>query len=149
MKLCEICGSNAATYVCSECGRSVCDQCFESDGWICSACLRAKEEYAGRGQESSLSSMPLFMKVFLAGFLLIFLGTAIIMIAGLMGWVSQSFGLVVFIGPIPIILGAGKYPFLAMLLAAILTIIGVVLFLILRKYYQDQLQEQMKPPHEI
>jgi len=73
------------------------------------------------------------MKVFLVGFLLIFLGTIILLIAGLIGGISQSFGLVIFIGPIPIILGAGKYSLLAVLLAVILTIIGVVLFVILRK----------------
>jgi len=73
------------------------------------------------------------MKVFLAGFLFIFLGTIILMVAGLMGGVSNSFGLVVFIGPIPIILGAGKYSLLAVLLAVVLTIIGIVLFLLLRK----------------
>ena len=73
------------------------------------------------------------MKIFLAGFLLIFLGTIILAIAGLMGGVSQSLGLVVFIGPIPIILGAGRYSLLMILLAIILTIIGIVLFVIFRK----------------
>jgi len=148
LRLCEICGRNAATYVCSECGRSICKECFEPDMWICTACHRG-EEHAGRGRESPTSSMPLFMKVFLAGFLLIFLGMIIMMIAGLMGWASQTFGLVVFIGPIPVILGGGEYPLLAMLLAAILTIIGVIVFLVMRRYLRGQLQERVKPPHEI
>ncbi len=132
-KICEICGSNPAMYVCSECGRSVCRQCFEPSSWICSDCYRVKGREYEHDLEASTISSSLFMKVFLAGFLLIFLGVAILMIAGLMGWVSQSFGLVVFIGPIPIILGAGKYSSLAILLAIILTIIGIALFVILRK----------------
>ena len=132
-KLCEICGSNPAMYVCSECGRSICSQCFVHDSWLCRDCLRRREqEYAQHDYETS-STFPLFMKVFLAGFLFIFLGTIILMVAGLMGGVSNSFGLVVFIGPIPIILGAGKYSLLAVLLAVVLTIIGIVLFLLLRK----------------
>jgi len=133
VKICEICGSNPATYVCSECGRSVCNQCFDHDSWLCRDCHRKeKQEYAQRDFEDS-SAFPLFMKVFLAGFFLIFLGTILLMIAGLIGGISQSFGLVVFIGPIPIILGAGEYSLLAVLLAIILTIIGIVLFVILRR----------------
>jgi len=85
------------------------------------------------------------MKVFLAGFLLIFLGVIILMIAGLMGGTSQSFGLVVFIGPIPIILGAGKYSLLAILLAVLLTIFGIVLFVIFRKWrLQGVLQKEIE-----
>ena len=73
------------------------------------------------------------MKVFLAGFILIFIGMMILMIAGLMGGISQSFGLIVFVGPIPIILGAGKYPLLAILLAIILTVLGIIMFILLKK----------------
>ena len=132
-KLCEICGNNPAAYVCSECGRSICSECFEPGSWLCSDCYHEKrQEYVQSKFETSQTSFPLFMKVFLAGFLLIFLGTIFLAIAGLMGGISQSFGLVVFIGPIPIILGAGEYSLLMILLAVILTIIGIVLFIILR-----------------
>ena len=145
-KICEICGSNPAMYVCSECGRSACRQCFDPDSWICSDCYRKeKQEYAQRDLEKSLTPFPLFMKMFLAGFLLIFLGMVILMIAGLMGGISQSFGLVVFIGPIPIILGTGKYSLLAILLAVLLTIFGIVLFVIFRKWgFQGRLQKDIK-----
>jgi len=133
-KTCEICGSNPAAYVCSECGRSVCRGCFELNSWLCSECYREKRrEYVQRDFEEPATSFPLFMKVFLAGFLLIFLGTIILAIAGLMGGVSQSLGLVVFIGPIPIILGAGKYSLLMVLLAVILSMIGIALFIIFRR----------------
>jgi len=145
-KICEICGSNPAMYVCSECGRSICRQCFDLDSWICSDCYcKEKQEYAQRNLEKSFTPFPLFMKVFLAGFLLIFLGMVILMIAGLMGGISQSFGLVVFIGPIPIILGTGKYSLLAILLAVLLTIFGIVLFIIFRKWgFQGRLQKDIK-----
>jgi len=132
-KLCEICGNNPAAYVCGECGRNVCRECFESSSWLCSDCYHEKrQEYVQSEFETSQRSFPLFMKVFLAGFLLIFLGTIILAVAGLMGGISQSFGLVVFIGPIPIILGAGKYSLLMILFALILTIISIVLFVIFR-----------------
>jgi len=135
-KICEICGNNPAAYVCGECGRNVCHQCFEPDRWICIECDRERKrkpvEYES---EAQLISFPLFMKVFLAGFILIFIGMLILMIAGLMGGISQSFGLVVFVGPIPIILGSGKYSLLAILLALILTVLGIIMFIFLRKQH--------------
>ena len=130
-KVCEICGINPAMYICSECGRSICSLCFERERWLCRDCYQKRQEHGQQDFEDS-SAFPLFMKVLLAGFLLIFLGMIVLIISGLMGGASQSFGLVVFIGPIPIILGAGKYSLLAILLAIILTLIGIVLFLILR-----------------
>ena len=134
MKTCEICRSNPAMYVCTECGRNVCPHCFEPSIWICSDCYsKKKQEHTLQKFGKPSMPFPLFMKVFLAGFFLIFLGMIILMIAGFMGGFSQSSGLVVFIGPIPIILGSGKYSMLAILLAAILTIIGIVLFIIFRK----------------
>ena len=79
------------------------------------------------------TSYPLFIKIFLIGFLLAFLGMIILMVAGLMEGVSQSSGIIVFIGPIPIMLGVGKPSLLAIFLAILLTIIGIVLFFIFRR----------------
>lgn len=73
------------------------------------------------------------MKFFLAGFSLIFLGVVILMIATLIYGLPDSVGLIVFIGPIPIILGAGEYSFLAIVLAVVLTIISITFFILLRK----------------
>ncbi|MCD6537608.1 DUF131 domain-containing protein [Candidatus Bathyarchaeota archaeon] len=67
------------------------------------------------------------------GFLLIFLGVILMFIAGLTGGTSASSGLIIFIGPIPIILGAGKYSLLAVILAVILTIFGFILYIFLRR----------------
>lgn len=73
------------------------------------------------------------MKVFLAGFFLLFIGVVILMIATLIYGLPDSVGLIVFIGPIPIILGAGEYSFLAIMLAVVLTILSITFFMILRK----------------
>ena len=73
------------------------------------------------------------MKVFLVGFFLVFTGVVILMIATLIYGLPDSVGLVVFIGPIPIILGAGEYSFLAIVLAIVLTILSIVFLMILRK----------------
>jgi len=67
------------------------------------------------------------------GFFLVFTGVVILMIATLIYGLPDSVGLVVFIGPIPIILGAGEYSFLAIVLAIVLTILSIVFLMILRK----------------
>jgi uncharacterized membrane protein len=83
-------------------------------------------------QEEASSNLPL--KLFLFGFLLMFAGVVVLVASALLeGDGTVSGGVVIFVGPIPIILGAGPYASLAIVSAAILTIIGFVMFLYLRK----------------
>ena len=139
-KTCEICGRNPAVYVCSECGRNVCPECFEPDDWICSICYEKRHNASGRGP-----SIPHLLptNLLMIGFLLIFLGVILMFIAGLTGGISASSGLIIFIGPIPIILGAGKYSLLAVILAVILTIFGFILYIFLRRLsFRGELYEE-------
>jgi uncharacterized membrane protein len=121
-KACEVCGKHVARYVCQECGREVCELCFESSFWVCSSC------YERLGKEAPRIfpwSIPL--KLFLLGFILIFIGVVLMVIAAVFSG-AYNVGAVVFIGPIPIILGAGPQSFLVIMLAVALTILGVILF---------------------
>jgi len=121
-KACEVCGKRAARYVCQECGHEVCEICFEPSTWFCSSC------YGRLGRETPRIfpwSFPL--KLFLLGFLLIFIGMILMIVVAVLSG-SSAFGAVVFIGPIPIVLGAGPHSIWAMALAVALTILGVVLF---------------------
>jgi uncharacterized protein (TIGR00304 family) len=69
-----------------------------------------------------------------SGFVLMFTGIIILIAASvLQGNMDISGGGIVFIGPIPIIFGVGPNAYLAILLAAILTIIGFLVFFWLRK----------------
>ena len=84
-------------------------------------------------QESS-SSLPL--KLFLFGFLLIFAGVIMLVASALLGGdASVSGGAIIFVGPIPIVLGAGPYGFFAVVLAAVLTLIGFAVFFWVRKQF--------------
>lgn len=84
-----------------------------------------------QAQESS-SSLP--TNLFLLGFLLIFAGFIVIMAYALFGGdANVSGGAVIFVGPIPIVIGAGTDAFLAMVLAAVLTIIGFFVFFWMRR----------------
>jgi len=74
------------------------------------------------------------MKLFVLGFLLMFAGIVVLIFAAaLEGNMNVSGAGIFFIGPIPIILGAGPLALFAILLATVLTIIGFVLFFWLRK----------------
>jgi len=83
-------------------------------------------------EEESIWTFP--MKLFLFGFLLMFAGIVVLIFAAaLKGNMNVSGAGIFFIGPIPIVLGVGPHAFFAILLAAVLTIIGFVLFFWLRK----------------
>jgi uncharacterized protein (TIGR00304 family) len=72
--------------------------------------------------------------ILIIGFTLMLIGITILIAAtALQGNMDVSGGGIVFIGPIPIIFGAGPNAFLAILLAAVLTIIGFLMFFWLRK----------------
>jgi len=84
------------------------------------------------GEHESTSNVPL--KLFLAGFILMFAGVVVLMASALLsGDGAVSGGAIIFIGPIPIVLGAGPYAPLAIVLAAVLTIIGFIVFFWMRK----------------
>jgi len=72
--------------------------------------------------------------LFLAGFVLMFTGVvALFATSALQGNVDINVGGVVFIGPVPIIFGAGTHAYLAIVLAVVLTIIGFIVFFLMRK----------------
>lgn len=130
VKACEICGKRAARYVCQECGREVCEACLEPHSWVCSDCYgRVKRE--APAFEAIPWSAP--FKLFLLGFLLIFMGMIFVIIAAVLFGAPATSGAVIFVGPIPIVLGAGPHSLWAIVLAVALTILGLILFFALRK----------------
>jgi uncharacterized protein (TIGR00304 family) len=70
----------------------------------------------------------------IVGFTLMFAGIIVTIAASaFQGNMDISGGGIVFIGPIPIIFGTGPHAFLAIVLAAVLTIIGFLVFFYLRR----------------
>jgi len=130
---CDICGRlTAALLVCRLCKRRVCEEHFKPQEGICSLCYKRLSLATQATEETSVSA-TLFKLLFL-GFFLMLVGVAVLIVAAaLQGDTSVSGGLLVFIGPIPIFLGAGPHASLALLLALILTIVGFVVFFWLRK----------------
>jgi len=79
------------------------------------------------------SKFQKFLVLFVIGFFMIFVGILLIVIAVIFGDSSASFGAFIFIGPFPIVMGAGPEAPLMVLFAIMLTILSIVVFLILRK----------------
>ena len=76
------------------------------------------------------------MRLLLAGFFLMFAGIVVLLASALFGGEADvSGGAIIFVGPVPIILGAGPDAFLAIILAAVLTVIGFIVFFWMRKQF--------------
>jgi len=129
---CDICGKLAAVlHVCRLCKHRVCEEHFKPQEGICSQC-HSRLSLATQTPEDWMSAI--FIKLFLLGFVLVVAGIIILIVAAvLQGSVEVSGAAIIFIGPIPIIIGAGPHTSLILLLAAILTIVGFVMFFWLRK----------------
>ena len=130
---CEVCGRRAARYICQECGRGVCQTCLEPHTWLCSDCYnKLRQEVPTLAKETSIWLTP--FKLFLLGFLLIFVGTIFMIIAAV--FLGASVGATIWVLPFPpIFFGAGPhtYPIWLFILAVALTILSITLFLVLRK----------------
>jgi uncharacterized membrane protein len=74
-----------------------------------------------------------FFWLFIIGFFLIFVGIIILIVAAVLSNGSASFGAFIFIGPFPIVVGAGPEAPLMVLFAMILAVSGFIMFLVLRR----------------
>lgn len=130
-KLCEICGYRDAMYVCRNCGKEICDECFNHNLWACSICYEKMNVYQDRLQTSNFFNA--FFKLFLLGFFMIFLGIILIIISSFISEGKISGGTVFIIGPIPILFGFGPYSSSLIFFAILLMmIILLALFLFSR-----------------
>lgn len=130
VRTCKICGKRSARYICQKCGREVCETCLEPHTWVCTECYKRVK------RETPLFETvpwPTPLKLFLLGFLLIFIGMILITLTVVLSGTSANFGAIIFIGPIPIVLGAGPNSNWMIILAVAVTIVGAILFLLLRK----------------
>jgi uncharacterized membrane protein len=73
------------------------------------------------------------MKIFIIGFMLMFIGMIILFLAALLAGLKESFSFIFLIGPIPIIFGSGQYSLPLIVLATVLTIICLAAFIFLSR----------------
>jgi len=75
-----------------------------------------------------------FLILSIIGFFIIFVGIIILIVAAVLyGEGAVNFGALIFIGPFPIIVGAGPEATLMVLFAIILAVLSIVIFLIFRR----------------
>jgi uncharacterized membrane protein len=75
-----------------------------------------------------------FFVLFILGFFIFFIGVIILMAAAMIyGGGSANFGAVIFIGPFPIVIGAGPEATLMVFFGIILAVLSVVMFVIMRR----------------
>lgn len=132
MKLCDICGKRAARYVCQECGRIICERCIEPYSWLCPECYK-REVGITPGMEMKIK-IP-FAKMLILGFILIFVGSIILVLASLFYGLKISLGGFILIGPIPIVFGAGEYSIPLIIVGLALTAICIVAFILLSRHH--------------
>ena len=71
--------------------------------------------------------------LFMLGFFIVLLGIVILAVATLASGGSSSYGGVIFIGPIPIVFGAGPQAVWLISLAILLAALSIIVFLLTRK----------------
>lgn len=102
--------------------------------WLCKECyekIKGSNE-GNRAEEKILLNFP-FVKMFLFGFILIFIGMMILILAALLTGLKNSLGFIFLIGPIPIILGSGQFAPALIIIGAVLTIICLIIFILLNR----------------
>lgn len=75
-----------------------------------------------------------FLILFLIGFFIIFAGIIILIVgAVLYGSETVNFGAIIFIGPVPIVVGAGPEATWMILFSVILAVLSITMFIIFRR----------------
>jgi uncharacterized membrane protein len=93
----------------------------------------AEEKSQETAEEGIVVSSRLFLFLVL-GFVLVVVGIAVILIATVLyGGGSASAGAVIFIGPFPIVIGAGPDVTWIVLFSIILAVLSVVVFLVMNR----------------
>ncbi len=91
----------------------------------------------GENRETVEEGIAVSSRVFsflILGFVLVVVGIAVILIAAVLyGGGSASAGAVIFIGPFPIVIGAGPDVTWIVLFSIILTVLSVVVFLVMNR----------------
>lgn len=129
MVLCVLCGTRDASFVCHNCGRPVCHECFDTNRWWCRSCVNQPS--------SSVVNTPMRVPttgLFFLAFVMIFVGILLMSLAPILDRGNiGSVGTVILIGPIPIILGSGPFASVIVVLALLLTIVALIFGVILQR----------------
>jgi len=84
--------------------------------------------------EEGLPTSRILFLLLILGFVLVVVGVAVILVAAVLyGGGSAGVGAVIFIGPFPIVIGAGPDGSLIVLFSVVLAVLSVVAFLLMNR----------------
>ncbi|HLE74788.1 MAG TPA: DUF131 domain-containing protein [Candidatus Bathyarchaeia archaeon] len=84
--------------------------------------------------EEGITVSNKFFLFLILGFVLVFAGIAVVLVAAVLSeGGSANFGAVIFIGPFPIVIGAGPEAALMVLFGIILAVLSVIVFLVMSR----------------
>ena len=96
--------------------------------------MRHRREESGETVEEGVNANNKVFLLLITGFVLVFVGIVVVLIATvLFSGGSASAGAVVFIGPFPIVIGAGPDVTWIVLFSIILAVLSIVMFLVLNR----------------
>jgi len=96
--------------------------------------MRSGEEENCETVEEGVTVSGCFFLLLILGFVLVVVGVAVILVAAVFyGGVSASGGVVIFIGPFPIVIGAGPDATWIVLFSIILAVLSVVVFFVMNR----------------
>jgi uncharacterized membrane protein len=92
------------------------------------------EEESGETVEEGLAVSNRLFLLLIVGFALVFVGIAVILVVAIFyGSGSVSGGVVIFIGPFPIVIGAGPDVTLIVIFSIVLAVLSAVVFLVMNR----------------
>ena len=95
---------------------------------------RSAKDNSGEAVDEGVAVSSRLFLLLISGFLLVFVGIAVIVVASaLYSGGSVSGGVVIFIGPFSIVVGAGPDVSLIILVSVILAVLSVVVFLVMNR----------------
>lgn len=132
-RICEQCSRSTAMYVCTKCGKAVCPTCFDPHAWMCQNCSQHLPAIETIDLPRNIvKGWPIGLTIFLVSFIMIVIGMLLMTFASVSSTGSSS-GLVIFIGPFPIAVGAGPQSSLMIVVAFAMAIVGMFLFFLLTR----------------
>jgi uncharacterized membrane protein len=96
--------------------------------------MRSAEYKSGEAVEDGVTVSSRLFLLLISGFILVFVGIAVIVISSVLySGGSASGGVVIFISPFPIVIGAGPDVSWIILLSIIIAVLSVVMFLVMNR----------------
>jgi uncharacterized membrane protein len=90
--------------------------------------------------EEGVEAYSRFFRLLILGFVLIFVGVIVVMLATLLGGDGLSgFGGVIFIGPLPIVFGSGPDAVWLIAISLVLAVLSLVVFWVMSRRVRKQL----------